>query len=326
MFNIFISCFYFQSNSNTVKTDNIKVVDSIEKDKYLDIITSDNIKERIIIDNKGLKEEDKSIKKNKEKNVENILLVGIDARADNFKYARADTIIVASINKSKKQIGLTSLMRDTYVKIPGHRNNRINASYAFGGIELLKKTINKNFNLNIDKHIIINFKGFEKVINILDGVYVDIKKYEIKELNRCLIGLRRSTRNFISQSGLNHLNGQQALAYCRIRRVGNGDYERTERQRGVLKSIIEKVKELKFSQYPKIIASIYPYVKTNLSSIEWLKLIYNYYGIKNWNVESMQIPTDKSGRPRKINSMWVIDPDIEECIKYIQEFIYSDCN
>jgi LCP family protein required for cell wall assembly len=213
-------------------------------------------------------------------------------------------------------------MRDTYVKIPRHKNNRINAAYAFGGIELLKETINKNFDLKIDKYVIINFKGFERVIDALGGIDVNIKKYEVRELNRCLIGLKRSRTNYIKKSGLNHLNGEQALAYCRIRKVGKGDYERTERQREVIKLIIEKVKKLNFSEYPKLIASIYPNVKTNISNKECLRLIYDYYKINDWNTESIQIPTEQSGKPRIINSMWVIDPDIDECIKCIKEFIY----
>lgn len=248
--------------------------------------------------------------------------MGIDSRRNDFKNGRADTIILASINQINGEIKLTSIMRDTYVKIPKYKNNRINAAYAFGGAELLKKTISRNFNVDVDKHVIIDFGGFEKIVDMLGGIDVNVKKYEVNELNRCIVGLGGNRTNFVKQSGINHLNGEQALAYCRIRKVGNGDYERTERQRSVLKSVIEKVKELKFSQYPKIVASMYPYVKTNISNTESLKLVYNYYNVKDWKVESMQIPSDGSGKVRKINSMWVIDPDIDECIKCIQEFIY----
>lgn len=316
----------FPLHVDALTSDHIEVVDSIVNPQFTDIsvVTSDNINERIRCDNRKLKEinEKKENKKDEEEKIEHILLVGIDSRSNSFKHSRADTIIIASINKFKKQVKLTSIMRDTYVKIPRHKNNRINAAYAFGGVELLKETINKNFNLNIDKHVIINFKGFERVIDVLSGIDVNIKKYEVRELNRCLTGLGRSRKNYVKQSGLNHLNGQQALAYCRIRKVGKGDYERTERQRKVIKLIIEKVKELNFSEYPKLIAGIYPNVKTNISNKECLKLVYDYYKINDWNMESIQIPTDKSGRPRIINSMWVIDPDIDECIKCIKEFIY----
>lgn len=230
--------------------------------------------------------------------------------------------MIVSMNKPKKQVKLTSIMRDTYVKIPRHRNNRINASYAFGGVELLKETINKNFSLDIDKHVVVNFKGFEKVIDAIGGVDVNIKKNEIRELNRCLAGLGRSRKSYVKESGVNHLNGQQALAYCRIRKTGNGDYERTERQRKVIKVIIDEVKELNFTEYPKLIAGIYPNVRTNISNKECLKLVYDYYKTRDWNMESIQIPTEQSGKPRIINSMWVIDPDIDECIKCIKEFIY----
>ncbi|SKC46899.1 LCP family protein [Maledivibacter halophilus] len=325
-----ISSFNYLNNTEVFKANHIELVDSVEYPPYIDIdvVTSEDIKERIRIDNRmqakkkrDERNREKEEEKKKEK-VEHILLIGIDSRTNDFKYARADTIIIASINENKKQVNLTSIMRDTYVKIPGHKNNRINAAYAFGGGKLLKETINENFNLNIDKYIVINFQGFERVIDILDGIDVNIKKYEVKELNRCLTGLGRSKSYYINQSGVNHLNGMQALAYCRIRKVGKGDYERTERQRKVIKVIIEKIRSMNFSDYPKIIANIYPSVKTNMTSKECLKLIYNYYNISDWIVESMQIPTNECGKPRIINSMWVIDPDLEECIKCIKEFIY----
>lgn len=314
--------FYYKPNIDVFNTNYIEIVDSIPRSKH---ITVNNHRNEKITNNKKLKEESlnrTNIDYDKEEKIDHILLVGIDTRRSDFKYARADTIIIASINKNNSQIKLTSIMRDTYVKIPRRKNNRINASYAYGGAELLKETINKNFNLNIDKYIVIDFRGFKKVIDILGGLDVNLKKYEINELNRCIVGLGGGRSQFIRQSGLSHLNGEQALAYCRIRRVGNGDYERTERQRSIIKLIIEKVRELSFSQYPKIIANMYPYVRTNISNGECLKLIYRYYNVKDWKVSSMQIPTNQSGRPRVINSMWVIDPDIDECIKCIKEFIY----
>lgn len=328
---IYTFSFDYINHTEVFRTNHIEIVDSAKHPQYtdVDVITSEDIRERIRIDNRKLKKKEisKKFKEKKEEEkkeeIDHILLIGIDSRSNNYKYARADTIIVVSINNSKRQINLTSIMRDTYVQIPRHKNNRINAAYAFGGSELLKKTINKNFNLNIDKHIVINFNGFEKAIDVLGGIDVDIQKYEVRELNKCLANLGRSRRNYIKRSGLNHLNGMQTLAYCRIRKVGKGDYERTKRQRKVVKLIIKKIKELSFSDYPRIISNIYPSVRTNLSSRECLKLICNHYDISEWMVESIQIPTNKSGKERVINSMWVIDPDLDECIKCIKESLYE---
>lgn len=311
--------FFIESHANPLNKNSIEVVDSLPYAKYMKSTRyrddKENFQKADKLDNPSLKKE------NNGEDIEHILLIGIDSRRRDFKNGRADTIILASINKLDGDIKLTSIMRDTYVKIPRYKNNRINTAYAFGGAELLKDTVNNNFNLNVDKYVVIDFRGFEKVIDILGGIEVDIKKHELKELNRCIVELGGSRTNFVRQRGLNHLNGEQALTYCRIRKVGNGDYDRTERQRRVLQSIIAKVEKMKFSQYPKVIASMYPYVKTNISNTESLRLIYSYYNVKDWKVESMQIPTDESGKPKLINSMWVIDPDIEECIKFIQEFI-----
>lgn len=311
--------FGIESYANPLNVNHIEVVDSLPYSKYIRNTNYRNAKGNV--QGYKLPEELSTNELMEKEKIEHILLVGIDSRRKDFKNGRADTIILASINKLDGEIKLTSIMRDTYVKIPKYKNNRINTAYAFGGAELLKSTVNKNFNLTVDKHVVIDFRGFEKVIDTLGGIDVDIKKNEVNELNRCIAGLGGKRANFIKQSGINHLNGEQALAYCRIRKVGNGDYERTERQRRVLKSIIGKINELKFSQYPKIIANMYPYVKTNISNTESLRLIYNYYDVEDWTVESMQIPTDQSGKSRIINSMWVIDPDIDECIKCIQDFI-----
>ena len=104
------------------------------------------------------------------KNVINILLVGSDHGAIKGDHGRSDSIMIATVNFKTKELKLTSLMRDMYVEIPGHGHNKLNAAYAFGGVELLYQTIAKNFGIKIDNYCVVDFSTFEKVINKVGGV------------------------------------------------------------------------------------------------------------------------------------------------------------
>lgn len=259
----------------------------------------------------------------KQNNLINILLFGIDAR--NLKApSRSDSIIILSINIESKKIKLISLMRDMYVEIPGKNKNRINAAYAFGGPELAIQTINHNFDLSISKYITINFYGFEKIIDSIGGVEIDVKKDEIKYINSYM----KETQNLfggeykeIKNEGLQLLNGRQALAYSRIRYVGNADYERTERQRRVLTQIFNKVKSQGTTKKISLINSILPYIETNLSKNEIINLAYLLTNLNEYKTEELRIPVDKSFKSQRINGMAVLVPDLYINKNKIHEFI-----
>jgi len=156
----------------------------------------------------------------------NILLFGLDSRVEGQR-SRSDTIMIATLDSKENKIKLTSIMRDTYVSIPGREDDRINAAYAFGGPELAIRTINENYNMNISKYVTVDFFSLEKVINALGGVEIDIKDYEIKALNNGIIELNRLHKDdldspLIEGPGRHLLDGRQAVAYARIRKVGNG--------------------------------------------------------------------------------------------------------
>ena len=122
-------------------------------------------------------------------------------------------------------------MRDSYVNIDGRGMDKINHAYAFGGPQLAVKTINSNYKLNIKDYVAVNFSTLPKLVDAVGGVDINIKDYELSEL-----------RDFgINSTGLQRLDGEQALMYARIRFVGNGDYERTERHRTILNSVFNKL-------------------------------------------------------------------------------------
>jgi len=253
----------------------------------------------------------------------NVILFGIDARDLNAP-SRSDTIIIVSINPQNKKVKLISLMRDMYIKIPGKGENRINAAYAFGGPELALKTINENFDLNITDYATVNFYGFEKIIDQVGGVEINVKEDEIKYINSYM---KETAKLFggeyreVKTAGLQTLNGRQALGYSRIRYVGYGDYERTERQRRVLTEVFNKVKNQSIPKKIGLINNMLPYIETNLSRSQIINLVTMFSNLDEYQIEQLRIPIDNSYKSQKIHGMAVLVPDIEKNKNAIHEFL-----
>ena len=188
----------------------------------------------------------------------NILLVGQDRRPGQGRQ-RSDSMILLTLNKSTKSVTLTSFMRDSYVQIPGYKPNKMNAAYAFGGMKLLSETMLVNFGVEVDGCVEVDFNGFEKVVNLLGGVDIKLTAAEVKYMNQ--------GTNWGMQVGVNHLDGEQALWYSRIRSI-DSDYQRARRQRTILMAIIEKYKSLPVLEMIDILEDILPLVTTNMDKGE----------------------------------------------------------
>ncbi|MGL5642447.1 MAG: LCP family protein, partial [Paraclostridium sp.] len=198
----------------------------------------------------------------------NIALFGLDRRTKEEK-SRADSIMIANINLENKTINLVSILRDTLVNIEGHGKDKLNHSYAYGGSKLALDTINSNFDLDIDKYVSVDFYSLAKVIDIVGGVDIDLKDYEANQINNNLVEINNIEKlpegtDYIEGSGMKTLNGRQAVAYCRIRKEGNGDYERTQRQRNVLQGLITKYEKLDSSKKFEANMEIMAQVSTNI--------------------------------------------------------------
>lgn len=239
----------------------------------------------------------------------NIALFGLDARSVKER-SRSDSMIVLSIDKKNKKVKMTSLMRDMYVNIPGRGGDRLNHAYAYGGPALAIKTINSNFGLDIKDFITINFWGLEDVIDTLGGVQIDIKPYEAKAL-----GLKE---------GPQILNGKQALAYSRLRYYGNGDYERTERQRRILNEIFKNVSVLNYNEVVKVIEKLLPHVQTSLSNMQIISLAKDVYDFKVESIQQYRLPVDGTFTSQRIRGMAVLVPNIEENRNKLKNFIYNN--
>lgn len=198
----------------------------------------------------GIKEEVQEKLSEYNGNIINIALFGIDT-GDGI-VGRSDSIMIATIDTTHKKLKLTSIMRDSYVEIDGHGNDKINHAYAFGGPQLAIKTLNENFDLNIEDFAAVNFKTLPKIIDKVGGIELDIDSEELKYINNYIRDINKKNGTNVSEittTGLQHVNGTQALAYCRIRYTSGGDYRRTERQREVLTEIFKKVESMPATSY-----------------------------------------------------------------------------
>ncbi len=246
----------------------------------------------------------------KETGIANILLLGLDRRSKN-EPARSDSIIIATVDKKKKNVKLISLMRDMYMPIPGKMDNRINAAYAFGGPALAIKAINQNFNMNIEHYISVDFWGFEELIDILGGVEIDVSSAE-----KSVIG--------VASTGRQLLDGGQTLIYARIRNIGNSDFERTERQCTVLNQIYHRVTHISVFKIPELLPVVLPYVETNLNRGELLHLAKDILSFGRGDIHAYRIPIDGSYANRTIRGMAVLVPDMDVNKESLHAFIYEE--
>lgn len=274
---------------------------------------------------------------NTTKNIENIenelknekhidvALFGLDKRNENEK-SRSDSIIIARIDLEKKTINLVSLLRDTLVEIDGHGKDKLNHAYAYGGSKLALETINSNFDLDIDKYVSVDFYSLAKVIDIVGGVDIELKDYEIEQINANLVeinkieNLKKGT-DYITQNGLKTLNGRQAVAYSRIRKKGNGDYERTQRQRNVLKSILEKYEKQPSEKKFEINMEIIGQISTNIPVNYIKELGLKIFSDKEFEVNQYMIPYEGSFETITYKNMWCIKPNMKENIIKLKEYI-----
>ncbi len=263
-----------------------------------------------------------------ETGVINVLLFGLDSREPGER-SRSDAIMIATLDGKHKKIKLTSLMRDTYVSIPGKQDNRINAAYAFGGPALAIRTVNENYDMNIEKYVTVDFFSLEKVIDKLGGVEIDIEDYEVKHLNGLIQSLNNLHKHdkdspLIESPGKQRLDGRQAVAYSRIRKVGDGDFQRTDRQRAVLKSLIKEATSVNLWEVPSILSMIFPEVETNFTKNEILKYGYTALESAKNGVEELRLPYEGTYEHRRIRGMAVLVPDMEQNRAVLHKFIYEE--
>lgn len=256
----------------------------------------------------------------------NILLLGVDARDDGFS-GRTDTMILLTIDIEGKIIKMTSFMRDLYVEIPGHKNNRLNAAYVFGGYDLLKKTFEKNFGVSPDAYVIVNLNSLSTIIDKLGGVYIDVDAKKIDRVNAVIywynkqvLGLSNLKDGYLTKGGYQLLNGKQAESWARYR-YSESDAQRTARQRQLITIIFNTIKEMPLSELVAFAMENIGLIRTNLSIMEIIQLAPAVIAMGDAQIREMRIPVDGAYQSKTVSGMSVIVPDRQKNANKLAEFL-----
>lgn len=305
------------------------ILDETAEESAISNIPNSTEEEIIIIEEEIRKNmEENSIPIMYSKNVFNILLIGSDTREAGGT-GRSDTMIIISINKKDKTITVTSILRDIYLQINEKSYNRINAAFSYGGSELLLDAIKRNFKIEVDSYASVDFFAFMDVIDAIGGIELEITEEELPFINRYVKNLNNLTdqskeMHQISEPGTYLLNGEQVLSYARIRYVGNGDFDRTARQRKVLEQIFIKIKDMGILEINKLLNIVLPKVTTNLTEGEIFSLILSLPSLKSYEIEQWSIPMKGSYSFMRIRGMDVISIDFKKNIEELNRKIYGD--
>lgn len=266
------------------------------------------------------------------KGIKNIAIFGVDGRPD-VEGNRSDTIMIASVNYKTGKMTLTSIQRDTLVYIPKNKvtsggYDKINAAYSYGGPTLALKTINENFDLDIQDYVTVSFDCMIDCVNAVNGVEINIKTPSILRYTNKYISdynrINNANAELLTDTGKHNLNGIQALAYSR-NRYSDNDFGRAERQREVVSKVISKMGKLNLLTLTQLISQVYPDIKTSLTTKELLTLFNSYTQNKNHEMTSLHVPFDNYFGYGMYKGQSVIVPvTLEDNVIQLHKALYGD--
>lgn len=260
------------------------------------------------------------------KNVINVLLVGLDSKDALEKGGRSDSLILVSLNKKEKTISMCSFFRDSWCYMnPGGRDtySKINASYAYGGPSCLIDTIERNFKVDIDYYVAVDFSSFVDIINALGGLTIEVQEYEADYINR-------TNPDFhIDYGPAVKLTGKQALVFARIRHSdADSDVSRTRRQRMVIEALINSAKGASLTQLNDMLDVLFAYVKTDLTKSQILS-----YGAQalakgwiNYEIKQFTLSDPEFFKTGYVGETAVVFVDYPIAARYLQNELYGDTN
>ncbi len=252
-----------------------------------------------------------------EEELYNILLIGSDRRDDSWN-GNSDVMILLTVNENTQKLIMTSFMRDLYAEIPGYGTNKLNYAYAAGGAPTLVATLEDNYDLTIDNYAVVDFASMAEIVDLLGGVDIDVTEAEVSVVNDYLDAMDQSDLA-LTYGGYQHLNGYQAVAYMRVRYVGDSDYERTERQRDVLTVLFENMKDKSAAELADLAQQVLALTENDISAMKVLSLISSLTEYMNYTLEENRIPYD--GLYSSDNEMLV--PDFPATIERLHETLLN---
>lgn len=253
-------------------------------------------------------------------------IFGVDNRTiGNYDTGNSDSVMVCSINNDTKEVKIMSIYRDTYLDVGGGSFRKCNAAYANGGAEGAIAMINTNLDLNIQEYVAVDFEAVIESVDAVGGVEIDVQPEEVQILNAYVDDNARITKHDstkISSSGLQTLNGIQALAYCRIRYTAGDDFRRAERQRTVISKLVEKAKKANIMQLNSLVDAIFPKVSTSLSAKDALAMAtdlrdYDIVATSGWPIDMRTADLGSKGSV-------IVPCTLESNVRKSYEFLYDD--
>jgi LCP family protein required for cell wall assembly len=248
----------------------------------------------------------------------NILLLGGDSR--NSEIQSSDSIIIVSIDPATKKVKLLSILRDTYVKIPGYGEDRISKAITMGGSSLAMRTIEEWAGIPIQYYVYMNLPGFINLIDLIGGIDIEVEK----DMNY-VDSNEDSMYEIHLKKGYQHLDGIKALQYVRFRHDALSDFARTERQRKFVKAIVkELLTTTTVMELPKLIEAIEPFIETNLNVDDMIKLGKLGFDIETESIDSIQLPPMELIQEKSVNGKAVLYVEPEQIKSYVKSILSDD--
>lgn len=247
----------------------------------------------------------------------NILLIGQDRRKGDKGQMRSDSMILVTIDKTSKEMKLTSLMRDMYVPVPGYGYGMINATLLNGGMKLLNATIEQDFGVHIDGDIQIDFYRFIKLMDLIGPLGLELNADEVKFF--------KENNGWNYKVGYNELNSEQVLAYARTRSVGRSDWERTDRQRKVIMAIYSKLKKSDIPSLMKFTYDAMPLITTNINkNTDLINIVYTILSNRMPITKSSRIPLEGTYTQQIKNGvLHVLVPELRPNSRALQKITFG---
>ncbi len=248
----------------------------------------------------------------KEEKTVTFLVVGVDS--NDKKIGRADSIVLLNWNPDNRMLSVRNLCRDMYVDVPGQEKNKLGYAYYAGGMDLLKKTVIQNLDVTVDYGMTVNYEGFEKIVNLLGGVTIDITKEEANYLNNTNYISQKKNRTIVA--GENKLNGNQALGYARVRHIDTStgqqnDFGRIERLQTLLRAVLSEMDSLKITDYRALFKEGFRNVDSEMTVLDGISHMESLLKA-NYTVTCKTIPVEGSYQPKRSSEgMSVLDWNAE---------------
>lgn len=262
---------------------------------------------------------------------ENILLLGGDAR-NMEKFGLTDSIIILSINRDEGLVKMTSVMRDTWIKLPGmDKSEKINAACVYGGPEMAVEAVNQYFGLDIEHYVIVNMDDLLTIVDLFGGVDIEISESERRHINNEVRYYTEVVRGayaypgelYLDHAGEVHLNGIMTVAFCRIRKIDN-DYNRVMRQQEVLLALADKAQNMDVDELMDIAGGVYDIVTTNMDKDQVKELAMVCLTMDVEEVEQFRVPADGTFDAGMFSGTWMIKADFDQNKVLLHDFIYGE--